>query len=148
MTKHAVAAIPCWGCSHPMRTFSSLINHLESGACPKFQDPLLLLQALGEWWYSSLFMDLDIHAQIRTGRIDVNEVHEWMHNGILLPFICRDEGCKKTFAHLSSLVLHLESQACEWGIERLNAPGFETLFRERCLRRDSGQDQCARGSAS
>ncbi|KAJ4340766.1 hypothetical protein N0V95_007408 [Ascochyta clinopodiicola] len=76
-----------------MRTFSSLINHLESGACPKFHDPSLLVKSLGEWWYSPLFMDLDIHAQIRTARINVIEVHEWMHNGILMPFICREDNC-------------------------------------------------------
>ena|SRR5690242_12989289 len=140
MTKHAVAALPCWGCNLPMRTFSSLINHLESGACPEFHDPSLLIQALGEWWYSPLYMDLDIHAQIRTRRVNVSEVHEWMHHGILMPFICRAEGCKKTFGYLSSLVLHMESQACEWDIERLNAPGLEGLFKARCTRRDSGQD--------
>src|SRR5690348_9415176 len=97
MTKHAVAAIPCWGCSLPMRTFSSLLSHLESGACPNFHDPSLLMKVLGEWWYSPLFMDLDIHAQIRTGRINVVEVYEWMQNGILMPFVCRSEDCKKTF---------------------------------------------------
>lgn len=140
MTKHAIAAIPCWGCSLPMRTFSSLINHLETGECPKFNDPCRLIQSLGEWWYSPLFMDLDIHAQIRTGRIDASEVHEWMHNGILMPFVCRAEDCKQTFGHLSSLVLHLESQACEWDIERLNAPGLEILFKGKCLRRDSAQE--------
>lgn len=123
-----------------MRNFSGLTNHLESGACIKFHDPPLLLQALGEWWYSPLFMDLDIHAQIRTGRINVNEMHVWMQAGILLPFICRNDGCKKAFGHLSSLVLHMESQACCWDIERLNAPGLEALFKERCLRRDSGQE--------
>ncbi|XPS77071.1 hypothetical protein M3J09_009107 [Ascochyta lentis] len=139
MTKHANAAIPCWACELPMRTFSSLLNHLESGACPKFHDQSLLIKSLGEWWYSPLFMDLDIHAQIHTARINVNEVQEWMHNGILMPFICRDDGCKKTFGHLSSLVLHLESQACGWDIERLNAPGLEALFKSRCLRRDSAQ---------
>lgn len=142
MTKHSVAEIPCWGCSLPMRTFSSLINHIESGACPKFHDPSLLVQALGEWWYSPLFMDLDIHAQIRTGRIDSREVHEWMQSGILMPFICREEGCKKTFAHLSALVLHLESQTCDWDIERLNAPDLEKLFKSRCSRSDSAHDQC------
>ncbi|KAF3037030.1 hypothetical protein E8E11_000530 [Didymella keratinophila] len=140
MTKHTAAAIPCWGCSLPMRTFSSLINHLESGACPRFRGPSLLLQALGEWWYSPLFMDLDIHASIRTGRIKVEEVHEWMHAGILMPFICRDEGCKKAFGHLSAIVQHMESQVCGWDIERLNAPGLEALFKARCLRRDSGQE--------
>lgn len=123
-----------------MHTFSSLIRHLETGACPKFHDPLLLLQALGEWWYSPLFMDLDIHASIRTGRINVKEVHDWMYAGILMPFICRDEDCKKAFGHLSSLVLHMESQACGWDIERLNVPGFEALFKTTCLRRDSIQD--------
>jgi hypothetical protein len=120
-----------------MRTYSSLINHLESGACPKFNDPALLMMCLGKWWYSPLYMDLDIHAQIRTGRTDLNEVQTWMNDGLLHPFICRAEGCAKMFGHLSSLVLHMESQACSWGIERLNAPGLEAEFRRVCLRRDS-----------
>jgi hypothetical protein len=120
-----------------MRTYSSLINHLESGSCPKFDNPSLLMMCLGKWWYSPLYMDLDIHAQIRTGRIDVNEVHTWMQDGLLQPFMCRAEGCAKTFGHLSSLVLHMESGACSWGIERLNALALEQEFRRVCLRRDS-----------
>lgn len=137
MTKHASATIPCWGCDAPMRTYSSLVNHLESGRCPKFQDPTLLTLCLGKWWYSPLYMDLDLHAQIRTGRIDLLLMREWMDTKALFPFICRDEKCQKTFAHMSSLILHCESQACGWDIARLNMPGLEKDVRKICARRDS-----------
>ncbi|KAF1935144.1 hypothetical protein EJ02DRAFT_439427 [Clathrospora elynae] len=138
MTKHVFVNISCWGCNAPMRTYSSMINHLESGKCPKLADKAPFIRCLGTWWYSTLYMDLDIHAQIRTGRIDVHEVQEWMDHGLLHPFICRDKGCAKTFGHLSSLVLHCESNACGWDIDRLNMPGLEKEFKQSCLRRDSG----------
>jgi len=83
-------------------------------------------------------MDLDLHAQLRTGRINPNTMREWMDEGSILPFMCRDEACGKTFGHLSSLVLHCESQACAWDIARLNMPGLEKEFQQFCLRRDSG----------
>ena len=117
-----------------MRTYSSLINHLESGKCNKLPNPARLLLCLGRWWYSPLYMDLDIHAQIRTGRIAINEVQAWMDDGLLHPFICRADGCPKTFGHLSSLVLHVESQACGWDIERLNICGLEKEFKEMCMK--------------
>ncbi|KAF1919912.1 hypothetical protein BDU57DRAFT_570051 [Ampelomyces quisqualis] len=137
MTKHAFATIPCWGCDAPMRTYSSLVNHLESGRCPNFQDQSVLTLCLGKWWYSPLYMDLDLHAQIRTGRIDLFLMQQWMDASALFPFICRDEKCQKTFAHMSSLVLHCESQACGWDIARLNMPGLEKEIKKMCVRRDS-----------
>jgi hypothetical protein len=82
-------------------------------------------------------MDLDLHAQIRTGRIDLLLMREWMDTKALFPFICRDEKCQKTFAHMSSLILHCESQACGWDIARLNMPGLEKDVRKICARRDS-----------
>jgi hypothetical protein len=137
MTKHASATIPCWGCDAPMRTYSSLVNHLESGRCPNFQDPSLLNLCLGKWWYSPLYMDLDLHAHIRTGRINLLLMQQWMDSSALSPFICRDEKCQKTFAHMSSLVLHCESQACGWDVARLNMPGLEKEVMKMCGRRDS-----------
>jgi hypothetical protein len=137
MTKHASATIPCWGCDAPMRTYSSLINHLESGRCPEFQDPSRLILCLGKWWYSPLYMDLDLHAHIRTGRINPEDMRKWMDEGSLHPFVCRDEACSKTFGHMSSLVLHCESQACGWDVARLNMPGLEQEIKHMCLRRDS-----------
>ncbi|KAH5246903.1 hypothetical protein HBI71_178940 [Parastagonospora nodorum] len=137
MTKHASATIQCWGCDAPMRTYSSLINHLESGKCPKFPDPSRLILCLGTWWYSPLFMDLDLHAQIRTSRVNPALMRQWMDDGVITPFICRDANCEKVFGHLSSLVLHCESQACGWDIARLNMPALEKEFRQMCLRRDS-----------
>jgi hypothetical protein len=138
MTKHTSATIPCWDCAAPMRTYSSLINHLESGRCPTFHNPSGLVLCLGKWWYSPLYMDLDLHAQLRTSRIDPDMMRQWMDTGAIMPFICREEKCKKEFGHLSSLVLHCESQACGWDIARLNMPGLEEEFKQMCLRRDSG----------
>jgi hypothetical protein len=83
-------------------------------------------------------MDLDLHAQLRTSRIDPDMMRQWMDTGAIMPFICREEKCKKEFGHLSSLVLHCESQACGWDIARLNMPGLEKEFKQMCLRRDSG----------
>ncbi|CAN9104732.1 unnamed protein product [Alternaria alternata] len=137
MTKHSSTSIGCWGCDAPMRTYSSLINHLESGKCPKFSEPALLMRCLGKWWYSPLYMDLDMHTSIRTGRVDIDELQHWSIAGIIHPFVCREEGCGKVFGHLSSLVLHCESQACGWGVDRLNMPGLEKEFKLVCLRRDS-----------
>lgn len=136
MTKHADSHFACWACDLPMRTQSSLINHLESGKCTVFTDPTVLALTLGKWWYSPLYMDLDVHAQIRTGRIDMNEMMKWVTAGDIHPYICRADTCGKTFAHLSSLVLHVESQACGWDVERL---GLGMLQKEIMggLRRDS-----------
>jgi hypothetical protein len=137
MTKHSSAIIGCWGCDAPMRTYSSLINHLESGKCTGLSDPTILLRCLGKWWYSTLYMDLDMHASIRTDRVNIYEVQQWSSAGIVSPFVCRDEECKKVFGHLSSLVLHCESKACGWDVDRLNMPGLEKEFQQMCLRRDS-----------
>jgi hypothetical protein len=138
MTKHTSANIPCWCCGAAMRTYSGLINHLESGRCPKFHDPALLIQCLGKWWYSPLYMDLDLHAQIRTGRVKSDLVLQWMDANELCPFICRAKGCEELFGHLSSLVLHCESKACGWDVARLNMPGLENELKQVCGRRDSG----------
>ena len=121
-----------------LRTFSTLLKHLESGTCTHFHDPSLFLQALGEWWYSPLYMDLDIHAQMRTRRVSSREVNEGMGSGVLMPFLCREEGCGMAFGHLSGLARHLEGEACGWDVQRLNAAGLEGLFREKCLERDGG----------
>ena len=138
MTKHKPAELVCWGCELPMRKYSSLINHLESGTCPKLGDAALLMRFLGMWWYSPLYMDLDMHANIRTGRVDIHEVWKWMCEGALHPFLCRDAECGTTFSQPSSLLPHCESKACGWDIDRLNMPGLEKEFKRACLRRDSG----------
>lgn len=82
-------------------------------------------------------MDLDLHAQLRTGRIDPELMRQWMDDGTLFPFLCRAEGCQKTFGHMSSLTLHCESQACGWDVARLNIPGLEREVKRMMLRRDS-----------
>lgn len=137
MTKHSSNNIPCWGCYAPMRTYSSLINHLESGKCPRRIQPTSIMQCLGKWWYSPLYMDIDLHVQLRTGRINLDEMQQWITDGVLNPFICRAEGCAKTFGRFSSLVLHCESLACGWDVARLNMPGLETEIKTSCLREDS-----------
>lgn len=120
-----------------MQTYFGLLNHLESGNCAKLPDPTELLLCLGKWWYSPLYMDLDIHAQIRTNRIDLNEVLLWMNKGVLNPFICRDEGCSRTFGHLSSLIVHCETEECNWDVARLNLPGLQEQLQQLLARRDS-----------
>lgn len=82
-------------------------------------------------------MDLDIHAQIRRNTVDLEEMVKWMNQSMLNPFICRAEGCGKMFPHCSSLVLHVESQACDWDVERLKLDLFKGEFERMCARRDS-----------
>lgn len=137
MTKHAAAAIPCWCCSVPMHKCSTLINHLESGTCVKLADPTHLMRCLGTFWYSTLYMDVDIHVQIRSNRVNVEETVSWMKDGLLQPFICRASRCGKTFSSFSSLVQHVESQACEWDVERLRLDLVQAEFSRMCRRRDS-----------
>ena len=62
-----------------------------------------------------------------------------MGNGVLMPFLCREEGCSMSFGHLSELARHLEGEACAWGLQRLNAAGLEALFREKCVEREGGE---------
>ncbi|KAL1597776.1 hypothetical protein SLS60_008263 [Paraconiothyrium brasiliense] len=78
-----------------------------------------------------------IHVQIRSNRVDLEETVSWMKEGLLRPFICRAPGCGKTFSHFSSLVLHVESQACEWDIDRLRLDLIQAEFDRMCARRDS-----------
>ncbi|KAF2121604.1 hypothetical protein BDV96DRAFT_512942, partial [Lophiotrema nucula] len=127
MTKHMRAELECWACGQAMRTHSSLINHLESGKCLNFNDPGRLIQFLGDWWFSPLYMDVSIHMQIRTRRVNIEVLREWVNEGTVKPFICRAKGCDKVFNHLSSLVLHVESHACSWDTERL---GLDKLARD------------------
>ncbi|KAK7188210.1 hypothetical protein DPSP01_001755 [Paraphaeosphaeria sporulosa] len=137
MTKHDAAAIPCWHCSVPMRNCSTLINHLESGSCVKLPDPTQLMRCLGTFWYSTLYMDVDIHVQIRSNRVDIGETVSWMKEGLLQPFICRSSGCGKTFNNFSSLVAHVENQECEWDVEKLRLDLVQAEFRRMCARKDS-----------
>ncbi|KAK3202842.1 hypothetical protein GRF29_154g923709 [Pseudopithomyces chartarum] len=134
MTKHATATIPCWCCDLPFRKCSSLINHLESGSCPNLPDPTKLVQCLGTFWYSTLYMDVDMHVQIRSKRINTQEMVQWMKEGLLQPFVCRAPGCGKTFHQFSSLLLHVESQACEWGVETLRLDLVQLEFKKWCER--------------
>ncbi|KAF2263311.1 hypothetical protein CC78DRAFT_581592 [Lojkania enalia] len=131
MTKHAPSVVECWACAIPFKTHSSLINHLESGNCIKFPNPNCLTQMLGEWWYSPLYMDLDIHAQIRTRKLNIEEMMLWVREGALKPYICRGHGCEKTFSYLSSLLLHVESRACGWEIATLGLDMLERDFKRK-----------------
>lgn len=82
-------------------------------------------------------MDVDIHVQIRSHRVDLKEMVSWMKEGLLQPFVCRAPGCGKAFRHFSSLVLHVESQACAWDIETLRFDLLQAEFSRMCARRDS-----------
>jgi hypothetical protein len=103
-----------------METYTLLIKHLETGKCPALPDaPTYLLRALGKWYHSTLYMDIDVHAQIRTGRLDVKELLVWIKEGVIQPFVCRADGCLQSFGRFSSLVYHVESGTCEWDLKRL-----------------------------
>lgn len=114
-----------------MASYSEVVEHIETGKCVACSDTTRLLDCLGKWWYSALYMDLDIHAQIRTGRIELKEMREWIAEDLIEPFICRAPGCGRTFAKFSSLVTHYESRACNWDVSRLNMPGLEKEMRCR-----------------
>ncbi|OAL54640.1 hypothetical protein IQ07DRAFT_500119 [Pyrenochaeta sp. DS3sAY3a] len=118
----------CWGCSLPANTISALLAHLESGRCSELRESSLIMHCLGKWWYSPLFMCVEMHAQLRTDRLSLQELRqlqEWMEEGAFLPFICRNEGCMKMFSHLSEVAKHWEAGECEWGLSRLNVEGLK-----------------------
>ncbi|KAF2182354.1 hypothetical protein K469DRAFT_669727 [Zopfia rhizophila CBS 207.26] len=131
MVTHQTPTLPCWACAQPMLTHASLVNHLESGTCPTFPKPYLLTSLLGSWWYSTIFMDPDVHFQLRTGRVEASELSAWVSNGALKPFICRHVHCYREFGRFSSLILHVESQACGWNVEKLRITELRKLFEER-----------------
>ncbi|KAF2660934.1 hypothetical protein K491DRAFT_588063 [Lophiostoma macrostomum CBS 122681] len=127
VNEHNKAVENCYLCSTPMQTQTLLIKHLETGKCPHIPDPAFLTRLLGRWWYSALYMDLDIHAQIRQGRLEMKEMMGWMKDGVLDPYMCRAGGCGKTFSRFSSLVFHAESGECEWDVAKL---GLDRLEKE------------------
>lgn len=113
-----------------MQTQTLLIKHFETGKCPQFATSTSdLLRILGDWWYSVLYMDIDIHAQIRQRRMDLNITLEWIKGGVLVPYICRADGCGQKFGRFSSLVHHLESGECEWTADRLRLNMLEKEVR-------------------
>ncbi|KAF2473537.1 uncharacterized protein BDR25DRAFT_281428 [Lindgomyces ingoldianus] len=130
MTKHVPPTLSCWACQIPLKTQSSLINHIESGGCPLFPNPDRFTKLLGRWWYSTLYMDIGIHAQLRQGSVDMDTLNEMVHAGAIEPFVCRADGCGRVFRHMSSLVLHVESQACEWDVQRLGLDKLKDIFQQ------------------
>jgi hypothetical protein len=125
LASYGHAIYNCWLCAAPMHTQTLLIKHFETAKCPQLPDPSLLVQILGKWWYSTLYMDIDIHAQIRQGRLDMKEMMAWIKEGALHPYICRGDRCDKTFGRFSSLVFHIESSSCSWDVERLRLDMLE-----------------------
>ena len=75
-----------------------------------------------------------MHVQIRSSRVDLGETASWVKEGLLHPFICRAPVCGKTFGHLSSLVLHVESHACEWDVETLRFDLLKEEFGRTCAK--------------
>ena len=127
----------CFVCADSMPSHTALIRHLESGCCSVLPDPTLLTLCLGKWWYSPLFMDLDLHAQIRRNEIDLRETTNWMEQGFLRPFACRDENCNVSFARFSEFVGHVEGGKCRWGIERLRLDMLSVEMAAMLKRKDS-----------
>ncbi|KAF1966154.1 hypothetical protein BU23DRAFT_331773 [Bimuria novae-zelandiae CBS 107.79] len=137
LTKPAAASFPCWRCDMSFRKCSTLIHHLDTGRCVKLPDPIQLLRCLGSFWHSTLYMDVDIHVQIRSNRVDLQEAINWMKEGLLQPFVCRAPGCGKTFSQFNSLVLHIESQSCEWDVKVLRLDLLRAEFDRMCEKRDN-----------
>ncbi|KAF1955901.1 hypothetical protein CC80DRAFT_81882 [Byssothecium circinans] len=147
LTTHTTpnSPLPCWACKSLHHTPLDLTTHLET--CPSIP-PTLLLSILGKWWYSPLYMDLDIHAQIRRNELnfDLEQMTSWVKQGILHPFICRAESCEhKTFSKLSELVEHFEGRECAWGVERLRLDKLRVEFERVWERRDSVAGSVALG---
>jgi hypothetical protein len=110
----------CLGCPKAFSNYHSMIRHIETNNCPSFLDPISLTRCLGKWWYASLYMDLDIHAQIRRNdKLDLNELTSWMEEGDMQIFVCRAKGCRQTSSLFSALVAHVEEGTCEWTVEKL-----------------------------
>jgi hypothetical protein len=82
-------------------------------------------------------MDLDLHAQIRRNEVDLQETTNWMDQGFLRPFTCRNEVCGTSYAHFSELVAHVEGGNCVWGLERLRLDMLRTELASMLKRRDS-----------
>ncbi|KAF2645317.1 hypothetical protein P280DRAFT_441671 [Massarina eburnea CBS 473.64] len=110
---------PCWACNKKLRNPVRLVAHLEN--CSSIP-PTFLLTVLGKWYYSVLYMDTDLHAQIRRNEVnfDIGLVATWAAKGIISPFICRAKSCKdkeNLFSRFSGLARHVESEECEWNLE-------------------------------
>jgi hypothetical protein len=111
-----------------MLSQTHVIKHLETGKCHQLPDAATLHRVLGKWWYSVLYMDINIHASVRLGRVDMKEMAEWIKGGNLHPFICRAEGCGEKFGRFSSLVFHVENADCQWDVKRLRLDMLEKEF--------------------
>ncbi|PVH95693.1 hypothetical protein DM02DRAFT_659914 [Periconia macrospinosa] len=124
-------ALSCWACkSAHFHTPVELVQHLET--CSKLPTKLLLT-VLGKWWYSPLYMDLDVHAQIRRNEIHLDTMVSWLQEGVLHPFVCRADSCGRvTFGKLSDLVAHVREDNCGWDVDMLKLEGLKLEFDRAC----------------
>ncbi|KAH7116227.1 hypothetical protein B0J11DRAFT_510567 [Dendryphion nanum] len=130
VTATAIAVRKCWFCLYPIPSPVHQIKHLETLKCAAYpSDPSLLIRVLGCWWYSTLYMDIELHAQIRQGRFDVQTLVTWMKEGHVHPFVCRAEGCGKTFAQFRALVHHVSTEECGWNLKILRLDWVEGAIR-------------------
>ena len=105
-----------------------LIKHLETGKCAQYPDfPTDIVRILGKWYYSVLYMDIDLHAQIRQGRANIGTVMECINDNVFVPYVCRAEGCGQTFKTLRSLAHHWEFEDCMYTVDRLK---LDRLWKE------------------
>ncbi|KAF2738880.1 hypothetical protein EJ04DRAFT_428116 [Polyplosphaeria fusca] len=109
-------SINCWACNQSYSKYSDMMSHLESGSCVKFPNPVQLTSFIGKHWFSPKYMDIGIHNQIRAETIIIDEVHRWVMDGILQPYICRSAECHHQFGRLSALIVHLEQGPCAWNV--------------------------------
>jgi hypothetical protein len=105
-----------------------LIKHLETGKCPRFPDPSYLHLVISKMWYTPLYMDPDIHRQIRTNQVTLKDFMDFVKSGFV-PYRCHEmNACGKMFGDLRSLVHHVESGECKWTLETLRLNSVEKEF--------------------
>jgi hypothetical protein len=144
MTTHVKSAdaVQCWLCNELMSTQTLLIKHLETGKCASLSsEHELLTRVLGAWHRSVLYMDKDMHEQLRTNAIEPKGLMVAMKDG-LNPYICRlgarPSGCGKTFNRFSGLVYHLENGECasDWRVDMLWLQGLEKAVKASWRKED------------
>ena len=107
---HRRPAVKCLCCPRMFTTYSGMIIHLESGACPsQISESDLVLSAARIYDYADFFVYTDTRDQIENGdTFYLQEVREEYGNVDF--FNCPT--CKGQFPQLSSLFMHVATPAC------------------------------------
>lgn len=105
-----------------------LIKHIETGKCPYLPDCSYLHLVISKMWYTPLYMDPDIHRQIRESHVTLKGFVDFVKSGFM-PYRCHEmNACGKTFGDLRSLVHHVESGECKWTLATLRLDDVKEQF--------------------